>query len=500
MSLTSGDSYTSSQTRGKKPTDVLVCSSSPLFIWSSFFTFYTLLLGLADFFWGNLAFYLTEVFFSRFFSFAFPKTFFAYSLFSLIFVLGGVGLYREIWKTSLKQNFFLLKRLLQYHFLFLLFFFLFKMAFRPSPYPHLFLGQIVFFEALLSLFLLGNHTLFSTLKKQCWSKGIGNRKVFVIQTHPSPVDICQQIQKFYGEYYQIIEFWSEEKWKYSAEQEQVLVKVSALFQHKKLDEILIFSYFSEDFCRKNDDIFKKIPVPLFGISLHSFRLWEKPKVKDLIRLPLKDSIPSSFSPVTLKLKRFFDLIFVSFFFVLTFPFLIVFALGIKSTSKGSLFFKQNRCLFPKNDREFQCFKFRTMYENTDHLKDQWWAQNQSTGVLFKIEEDPRITPFGNILRKFSMDEVPQFLNVFRGEMSVVGPRPLASGDFKQLKSIEQWYAYRAQVKPGVTGLWQISGRRDLTFEEMCLLDYYYIQHFSFTFDLEIIFETLPVILWRKGAY
>ena len=144
-----------------------------------------------------------------------------------------------------------------------------------------------------------------------------------------------------------------------------------------------------------------------------------------------------------------------------------------------------------------------MYRNADQIKQELMAKNESNGALFKIKKDPRITFFGRVIRKLSLDEVPQFLNVLKGEMSIVGPRPLPVKDFEIMKDVGMsidWHKQRGNVKPGITGLWQISGRSNLSFEEMLLLDLYYIEHQSIFFDLEILFETIPTVFLGKGAY
>ena len=118
-----------------------------------------------------------------------------------------------------------------------------------------------------------------------------------------------------------------------------------------------------------------------------------------------------------------------------------------------------------------------------------------------MKDDPRITPLGKVLRKFSLDELPQLINVIKNEMSIVGPRPLPVKDYEMLKDTDlDWYSLRDNSKPGITGLWQITGRSDLSFEEMCLLDLYYIENKTPLFDLEIIFDTIPVVIFGKGAY
>jgi len=144
-----------------------------------------------------------------------------------------------------------------------------------------------------------------------------------------------------------------------------------------------------------------------------------------------------------------------------------------------------------------------MIDGADELKEELFEFNETDGALFKMRNDPRMTKVGKFIRKFSIDEIPQLFNVLKGDMSLVGPRPLPPSDFERLEEgPEFWEAvkYRGKMKPGITGLWQISGRSHIGFREMILLDLYYVENQSLLFDLEILFETVPVVLFGKGAY
>ncbi len=125
------------------------------------------------------------------------------------------------------------------------------------------------------------------------------------------------------------------------------------------------------------------------------------------------------------------------------------------------------------------------------------AENEADGALFKLRDDPRVTPVGRLLRRFSLDEIPQVLNVLRGEMSLVGPRPLPLRDYRRL---EDWHRKRYLVLPGMTGLWQISGRSNLGFDDLVRLDFYYLENWSLWLDVSVILKTIPAVLARRGAY
>ena len=142
-------------------------------------------------------------------------------------------------------------------------------------------------------------------------------------------------------------------------------------------------------------------------------------------------------------------------------------------------------------------KFRTMRHDAAELQAELEAENEARGALFKMRDDPRVTKVGSFLRRFSLDEVPQVLNVLRGEMSLVGPRPLPIRDYRLL---EDWHRKRYLVLPGMTGLWQIAGRSDLEFDDLVRLDFYYLENWSIWLDISILLRTIPAVAAGKGAY
>jgi exopolysaccharide biosynthesis polyprenyl glycosylphosphotransferase len=178
------------------------------------------------------------------------------------------------------------------------------------------------------------------------------------------------------------------------------------------------------------------------------------------------------------------------------PLLAVIAIGIRTNSPGPVFFRQRRV--GHEGRTFRVWKFRTMDVDAEEQKASLkeLELNESDGMLFKIREDPRIFPFGQRLRATSLDELPQLINVLKGEMSLVGPRPLPADDGDYLGDVRR----RLLVRPGITGLWQVSGRSDLSWDESVRLDLYYVDNWSLTYDLGILWRTIWVVLRRKGAY
>jgi exopolysaccharide biosynthesis polyprenyl glycosylphosphotransferase len=176
------------------------------------------------------------------------------------------------------------------------------------------------------------------------------------------------------------------------------------------------------------------------------------------------------------------------------PIFFILAITIRMTDPGPAFFRQLRV--GHEGRVFRVWKFRTMYTDAEERKSKLIAENEGDGMLFKIKDDPRITPIGRLLRATSLDELPQLINVLKGEMSLVGPRPLPAEDGDYLGDVRR----RLLVRPGMTGLWQVSGRSDLSWDEAVRLDLYYVDNWSLAYDLSILWRTVGVVIGRKGAY
>ncbi len=204
------------------------------------------------------------------------------------------------------------------------------------------------------------------------------------------------------------------------------------------------------------------------------------------------------SPVNLFLKRVLELFLAGIIFLLFLPFFLLIALLVKLTSRGPVFFKQERV--GERGKEFLCWKFRTMREEKVEKKkmaEEDFMKMKGYEVAKMRGDEERMTKIGKFLRRTSLDEFPQFFNLFAGEMSLIGPRPYLS---EELAHAGRYYEVITKVKPGITGLWQISGRADLSFEERFLLDEYYVKNWSLWLDLYIFLKTFWVILRGKGAY
>ena len=209
----------------------------------------------------------------------------------------------------------------------------------------------------------------------------------------------------------------------------------------------------------------------------------------LFYAPLSDAVL-----LQLIVKRIFDIVFSSSVLLLFSPLLALIAVFVKLDSPGPALYISNRV--GKKGSIFRCFKFRTMVCGAEKLCDKLRDQNERDDVLFKITDDPRVTRLGRFLRKYSLDEFPQFFNVLRGEMSVVGPRPALASEVRQY---EPSYLHRFDVMPGITGLWQVQARQDPSFDSYISLDMEYIENWSDWLDVKIIVRSVFVVLGGTGC-
>lgn len=237
------------------------------------------------------------------------------------------------------------------------------------------------------------------------------------------------------------------------------------------------------------------PARVFLNILEStyFAQWE---YRDFMQRPTLISHTVELDPDQLFFKRLFDIFGASIaliILVIIYPFV---AVAIKLTSRGSVFFRQVRV--GENGKRFVIYKFRSMKTNAEKVKPELQRLNQCNGAIFKIKEDPRITPVGRIMRKLSIDELPQVINVLKGEMSLVGTRPPTPDE---VAMYEKWHHRRICIRPGLTGLWQVSGRSKIkNFDEIVKLDLRYIDNWSIWLDIKIILKTIVVIFERDSAY
>jgi exopolysaccharide biosynthesis polyprenyl glycosylphosphotransferase len=212
-------------------------------------------------------------------------------------------------------------------------------------------------------------------------------------------------------------------------------------------------------------------------------------------VPLFELRPPAFAGADWVVKRSFDIIVSALIVVVGLPFWLLIALLIRLDSRGPVIYSDTR--IGLGEQQFPMRKFRTMVAGAERSQAALESANEASGALFKIRDDPRVTRVGRLLRRFSVDEIPNVLNVLQGQMSLVGPRPLPVRDHERL---EPWHRRRSNVLPGMTGLWQIAGRSDLSFDDLVRLDFYYLENWSLWLDITILIKTLPAVFSRRGAY
>lgn len=218
-------------------------------------------------------------------------------------------------------------------------------------------------------------------------------------------------------------------------------------------------------------------------------------IDEIEGIPLLDVANVELSRFNLGVKRVFDLAAGGLLLIVLLPVIGALALAVKLDSPGPVFFRQER--MGRGGSVFRIFKMRSMREGAETQRDDLSAHNEYSGPMFKIKEDPRLTRTGRWMRRWSLDELPQIFNVVLGDMSLVGPRPLWVEEAKQCKG---WTRKRLDITPGITGLWQVTGRNDIPFDEMVKLDYMYVTGWSLSWDIKLLLRTIPAVLDKRGAY
>jgi len=367
---------------------------------------------------------------------------------------------------------------------------------------------VVVIFLLVQFFLLSmNRSVLYRINQKMLKRGFGLKKGIIIGVGKTSLDFYNDINKHFKYVYDIIGFIANGDGAIDTNNK----KINILAYEQDLSKVIVSNDIDYIFIVKDaltDDIARYLHLVSSDRNIHikiitsrTRNLMNSVKIRDISGIPFTfDHTRYRFHTINEFLKRCLDLAFVSVTGIITLPVGLLIAMAIKLISGGPALFTQERSL-SKNGKTFNFYKFRTMYNDSDKQKTELLSQNETDGALFKMKDDPRITPLGKVLRKFSLDELPQLINVIKNEMSIVGPRPLPVKDYEMLKDTAlDWYSLRDNSKPGITGLWQITGRSDLSFEEMCLLDLYYIENKTPLFDLEIIFDTIPVVIFGKGAY
>jgi len=269
-----------------------------------------------------------------------------------------------------------------------------------------------------------------------------------------------------------------------------------LIEEKSIDEVIItlpWMYHRKIMgivraCERRN-VNAHIVPDLFQMSL------SRVDVDDLGGIPLVGVREVGFGQKVRTIKRLMDIAGAGVGLTLGAPLLGLIALAIRLDSPGAIIFRQTRV--GANGRLFKLYKFRSMYKGAEEELEELRDRSEVDGPIFKMRDDPRVTRVGRILRRTSLDELPQLWNVLRGDMSLVGPRPPIPSEVSEYR---EWHKKRLEVRPGLTGLWQVSGRSLLSFDEQCLLDIYYIENWSLWLDFQILLRTIPEVVFGNGAY
>ncbi len=279
---------------------------------------------------------------------------------------------------------------------------------------------------------------------------------------------------------------------------QVLCEVTSLIAQGPVDEVLVALPLDKrrgliekivEACEEQG-ILVRVRTDLFNLKI------ARSQVDNVEGVPVVTIRSGPEDGWPLVVKRVIDVIVSAAMLALLSPLLLLFAILIKLDSPGPVLFRQVRVGL--NRRRFEVLKFRTMVNEADARQSTLESMNEAEGPVFKIKNDPRVTRLGAFLRHFSIDEFPQLINVFKGEMSLVGPRPLPLRDVARIDT--QWHKRRFSVKPGLTCLWQVNGRSDVNFEKWVRMDLEYIDTWSLKLDLKILLKTIPAVLRGSGAY
>ncbi|MCS7464257.1 sugar transferase [Paenibacillus doosanensis] len=272
-------------------------------------------------------------------------------------------------------------------------------------------------------------------------------------------------------------------------------KINEILKDQLVEEIIITIPSERELVNKLITDLRKLDIQIKIVPDLYNLVMSTVQIGNINTLPVVTLVKTPMRGVGLAFKRLIDIIASSLLILVISPIFLITALAIKLDSKGSIIYKQQR--IGKNGKQFHMLKFRSMITNADSMLKNLQDKNEVNGLAFKMKDDPRITKVGSFIRKYSIDELPQLFNVLKGDMSLVGPRPPLPNEVERYGD---WEWRRLEVLPGITGLWQVSGRSDLSFQQWMSLDIYYIENWSIVFDIKILLKTIPVVLKGEGAY
>ena len=356
------------------------------------------------------------------------------------------------------------------------------------------------FAVFCCLFLLTEKLALRMTSRYVRSHGFNYRTVMIVGTSPSALRIAESIHshRFWG--YRILGFIrnghkAPEPWPSRYPILGETADIPRIVESNVVDDV-IFAIHRRELDRL-EDLFLSLQEQgirtRFAMDLFPHTL-ARVELEELDGVPLLSFATTPTSQIQLMSKRVLDIAVAALLLLIGMPIAGLIALLIKLVYGGNVLFRQTRCGL--NGRFFTLYKFRTMVEDAEERRRELMHLNEMKGPVFKLRSDPRVTPLGRLLRRFSLDEIPQFWNVLRGDMSLVGPRPPIPEEVAQY---QRWQRRRLAMKPGLTCLWQVSGRNNLDFERWMQLDLEYIDSWSPMLDLKILLKTIPAVLSGKGA-
>ena len=425
--------------------------------------------------------------------------------FALIILAMIIGVYRATSHSNMVRQYFLASRIYLYAILCL---FSFLYVFQNDAIPRRFIFLFIFI--LPFVFVLGRKFLNAFIHFM-QKRGYGIHNVLLAGYDNGGLAIIHRFKNFPELGYDIKGIITNQKNKILTPIEihgtpvprYSMSKLKHVVSEYHIDRVFVPS--QETITNGYSEIFnlcREHRIKLKVLSEDSDSLLRLSRVYDIAGITIYAPQRKRIDRVKRLLKRAFDIVAAILALVAISPVFVITSLAIYIESGMPILFRQRRAAV-RGGRTFYFYKYRSMVKNADAMKESLFEMNESEGALFKIKNDPRITKVGKIIRKFSIDELPQFINVLKGEMSIVGPRPLPVEDLEKVEETKEFWKSikdREKVKPGITGLWQISGRSKVGFRDMIWLDLYYVENQSLLFDLEIIFATIPVVLFGKGAY
>ena len=362
---------------------------------------------------------------------------------------------------------------------------------------------LLMFWLILSVIMVGTRLIMRVWLTEVRKHGRNLRYMLILGTNPRAIEFARKIQASPGRGYELLGFVDED-WAGTDAFKETGFKIrcdyaglAEFLRRNVVDEVAIYlplrSFYEHSshvaaLCEQHGMVMR-FASDIFGLKTARSRAEEFDGDQHIAAYTgVRDGWPLFF-------KRVLDVVLSSVLLLLLTPLFLMVAALIKLTSKGPVFFRQER--MGVNKRTFLIYKFRTMVPDAEKLIDALEAQNQVSGPVFKIMDDPRITPLGRMLRRSSIDELPQLFNVLKGDMSLVGPRPLPVRDYQGFN--EDWQRRRFSVRPGITCLWQVNGRSSIPFEQWMRLDLQYMDEWSLWLDIKILARTIPAVLRGSGA-